>query len=801
MVADSGGQAVAVLPVHGRKLIAVVYADMAGYSRLIGLDDAGTFERLQELRRDLIDPALVRHGGTLVNTAGDSLLVTFDSIIPAMRFAVDVQRGVPDFDGDYAPDRRMRFRMGVNVGDVIPDGTNLHGDGVNIAARLQAICPPGAICVARIVRDHVGHRLGLDFKELGAIGLKNIARPTEAFLLQPTPPAGARSRLLQKRRTALLAGLGLLSVATAIVSGLELAPVHLRLSSPAQQTVDTPATPPRLSIALVPFSIVDPNHELGRLAEEISQDLATDLAQLTNSLISSKQWISRAGDEPISPQKIGQTSNVRYVLTGNLRRAGGTVHANVALISSESGVTLWGDQLDVDMPQDAMEQDEITGWLRNSVRRQLVKIEAARSARERPAHPDELDLVLQGDVALSEPPSAMRGAKAQALYEQALQLDSASVVALTGLADTLVNRVTILGEDLTGADLDRAEELMAAAEAVAPAHPRVLWTSAYILRVRQLWPEAAVAFEHVLSVYPHLDGAVLMLGICKLQLGQSEEAIPLFQKVLRDDPHNPNLWATYFRLGQASLLTGHYEEAIRWIQRVQAAAPEQPARQRAFYHAMMASAYALARHAERAREEVVAANSLWPYLTVRSFLGGSVVNETFAEQIERVRKGVGLAGLRDYVDENEDFGIVPDSRLRTELFGKTPLTAPGAAVIRTPELAAQLHDGRPLVIDASPGNQTLQGAISVYEAGFGGTFEDSVQERLRDLMGTLTGGDLSRPIVTLGQNAERWTGYNLALRLVALGFRRVYWYRGGREAWEAEGLPMAQVPPTELAAH
>ena len=134
MVADMGDQSVAVLPDHGRKLIAVGYADMAEYSRLIGLDDTGTFERLLELRRDLIDPALTRHGGTLVSTGGDSLLVRFDSIIPAMRFAVDVQRGVPDFDGDYAPGNRMRFRMGVNVGDAIPDGTNLHGEGVQLLA-------------------------------------------------------------------------------------------------------------------------------------------------------------------------------------------------------------------------------------------------------------------------------------------------------------------------------------------------------------------------------------------------------------------------------------------------------------------------------------------------------------------------------------------------------------------------------------------------------------------------------------------------------------------------------------------
>src|SRR5471030_777300 len=142
MAAEPRSLSPTALSADGRKLIAVVFADMAGYSRLIELDDAALFARLRELRSDLIDPALTRHGGILVSTAGDSLMIMFDSIISAVRFAVDVQRGVPEFDGDYPPDRRVRFRMGVNVGDVIADGMNLHGEGVNVAARLQALCPP-----------------------------------------------------------------------------------------------------------------------------------------------------------------------------------------------------------------------------------------------------------------------------------------------------------------------------------------------------------------------------------------------------------------------------------------------------------------------------------------------------------------------------------------------------------------------------------------------------------------------------------------------------------------------------------
>ena len=156
-------------PPDRRKLIAVVYADVVGYSRLIGLDDVGTLERLRTLRRTLIDPAIEEHGGRIVNTGGDSLLIVFDSIDGAVRCAVKVQQQVPTYDGDLPPDRAIRFRVGINVGDVIPDGTDVHGDVVNVAARLQAECPPGGICVSRAVRDHVQDRLDLVFEELGAL--------------------------------------------------------------------------------------------------------------------------------------------------------------------------------------------------------------------------------------------------------------------------------------------------------------------------------------------------------------------------------------------------------------------------------------------------------------------------------------------------------------------------------------------------------------------------------------------------------------------------------------------------------
>src|SRR6478672_9303009 len=167
-----------------RKLVAVVYADMVGYSRLIGLDDAGTLARLRALRRNLIDPAIAEHGGRIVQTGGDSLLIVFDSIDGAVRCAVKLQQQMTLHDAGQPADRTIRFRMGINIGDAIADGTDLQGDAVNVAVRLQAECPPGGICVSRAVRDHVHDRLDLDFEELGSLSLKNIARPVEAFVLK-----------------------------------------------------------------------------------------------------------------------------------------------------------------------------------------------------------------------------------------------------------------------------------------------------------------------------------------------------------------------------------------------------------------------------------------------------------------------------------------------------------------------------------------------------------------------------------------------------------------------------------------
>ncbi len=313
----------------GRKLIAVVYADMVGYSRLIGLDDAGTLHRPRTLRRALIDPAIREHGGRVVQTGGDSLLVAFDSIDGAVRCAVKVQQQVPVYDGDQPPDRRIRFRVGINIGDVIPQGTDLHGDGVNIAARLEAASPVGGICVSRTVRDHVHGRLDLPFEPTGALTLKNIARPVEAFVLRLDRGADDAVHSRQFRRRVLLAASGIMLIVGAggaawwLYSARTVPPATVAdaTSLPAPtQSVAPPtvslAGAPRLSIVVLPFENLGGEAKDDYLVAGITEDVTTDLSRVPGMFVIARETAYTYRGRAIDVRKVGEELGVRYALEG-----------------------------------------------------------------------------------------------------------------------------------------------------------------------------------------------------------------------------------------------------------------------------------------------------------------------------------------------------------------------------------------------------------------------------------------------------------------------------------------------------
>jgi adenylate cyclase len=342
-----------------RRLIAVVYADVVGYSRLIGLDDLGTLERLRELRGTIIDPALEEHGGRIVQTGGDSLLIVFHSIDGAVRFAAKVQWEIPTLDRDQPADRSIRFRIGIDIGDAIADGTDLHGDAVNVAARLEGKCPPGGICVSRAVRDHVHGRLDLDFIKLGALQLKNIARPVEAFVLKADrgPPAASRRR----KRWLLIAS----TSATGMVLAGFLVWALLLGTHPKNRPVDiaTLTAPSRLrerpSVAILPFMNLSGNADDEYFSDGMAEDVITALSRFSNLLVIAKSASFRFRGSNVSPAEIGHILDAQYLLGGSVRRAGDRVRVGIELTEAPTGRLVWSDTYDAKIGDIFAVQDDI----------------------------------------------------------------------------------------------------------------------------------------------------------------------------------------------------------------------------------------------------------------------------------------------------------------------------------------------------------------------------------------------------------------------------------------------------------
>ena len=748
-------------PSDRRKLVAVLYADMVGYSRLIGLDDAGTLDRLRTLRRNLIYPAIDEHGGRIVQTGGDSLLIVFDSIDGAVRCAVTVQQQIPVHDGDQPLDRAIRFRIGINIGDAIADGTDLHGDAVNIAARLQTECPPGGICVSRSVRDHVHGRLELTFEELGPLDLKNIARPVEAFVVK---------------------------LGAGVPKGVPLAVTMPDLSI---------AKAPRLSLVVLPFANLGGDEREDYLADAITEDLTTDLSYLPGAMVIARHSAATFKNKPVDVRRIGQELGVRFVVEGSVRKLGDMLRVNVQLISCETNTHIWAGRFDQNVSDIGAGQEAIVSRLAAVLGIQMFDAESARSVRERPDNPDASDLLLRAWSAWRRGPTPSHRAEAIALYERALRLDPKSVRAMCGLVDEALNSFVIPDYPTRGNEnlIEQAASLVTDAVTIEPGSERVMYQEGMLLRAQGNWKEALAKLQYLAELYPHTPGLYRQLGFTTLALGRAEEAIPYLQKSVRVDPLSPFNRHSYQRIGIGLLLLGRDEASIEWLQRALSSGGMATPDWQAQCYLFLASALAWMDRMEDAHRALAEANRLWPLATVRSLpptmTPRGLPHPAYLTQMRHVQEGLRLAGLRDHAEEDADFGVAPESMLHTDLVAPTPTSVPGAMTIRTAELVSLLSRLKPIIIDVALDSwgSSIPDAVGLQGTGHGASFSERVQNRFSRKMQTLTKGDLSAPIVVFCVNSERFTGYNLALRLVALGYRQVYWYRGGVEAWQVNGLP------------
>jgi adenylate cyclase len=375
-------------PSDRRKLIAVVHADVVGYSRLIGLDDSGTLDRMRRLRHDVIQPALETHGGRIVNTGGDSLLMVFDSVDGAARFAVSVQQQVPPHDG-APPDRAIRLRIGINVGDVIPDGTDVHGDVVNVTARLQAECPPGDVCVSRAVRDHMRGRLDLAFEALGALNLKNIAEPVEAFVLR--------------------------SGSTPILQSVERRVLH--------GTGEALPLPDKPSIAVLAFTNMSGDPEQEYFSDGIADDIITELSRSRSLFVIARNSSFSYRGRAIDIKQIARELGVRYVLEGSVRRSGARLRVIAQLIDAQTGNHIWADRYDRGLEDLFAVQDEITAAVVTAIGPAVADAELRRALRKPPETLGAWEAYQRGlwHVARTTIADAER---AKELFQRSIDLDS-----------------------------------------------------------------------------------------------------------------------------------------------------------------------------------------------------------------------------------------------------------------------------------------------------------------------------------------------------------------------------------------
>jgi adenylate cyclase len=607
-----------------RRLAAILAADVAGYSRLMGADEEGTLDRLKAHRREFVDPKIREHRGRIVKTTGDGMLVEFPSVVDAVRCAVEVQRAMADRNAETPEDKGITFRIGINLGDIIADGEDIYGDGVNIAARLEGLAEPGGICISRVVRDQIRDKLPYPFEDMGEQSVKNIARPVRAYAMSdnavastPLVPAEAqrhpaRQRISTQRAviaasTVAVIAIGIttwwgwpnrnsqtVSVQTPAATNPQISPAVA--SSPAQ----------RLSFVVLPFANLSSNPEQEYFADGITDDLTTDLSRISDSFVIAHNTALTYKGKPVDAKQVGRELGVRYVIEGSVRRTGNQVQVNVQLIDAETGAHLWADRFDTDRTNLGEAQNEITGRLARTLNLELVEAAGRRIEQEKTVDPDARDLVMRGWALLYRPGSAEINQEAQRSFERALAIDPRSVDARIGLVSALVNFAAAWSGSMQQ-DLARAEPLLREALYRDATRSEAHANMGLLRRFQSRLAESRAEYETAIALDRNDAGAFRNLGLTLMYLGQPEAAIPQIEKGIRLSPSDFNIAIAYWGLGLCHLLLDHVDEGIDLLRKARSANPQ-------FYyiHFALAAAFGLKGDLDEARAALAEGIKLRP---------------------------------------------------------------------------------------------------------------------------------------------------------------------------------------------
>jgi TolB-like protein len=583
-----------------RRLSAILAADVAGYSRLMHNDEEATHAKLSALLTEAVHPAITEHGGRIVKNTGDGFLAEFPSAVEAVRAAVQFQTRITELTLDEAEDRRIAFRVGINVGDVIVEPHDIFGDGVNIAARLESIAEPGGICISSSVCDHVRGKVAVEFADLGEQSLKNIDRLVRVYA---ATSAGPRS------------------------------------ATQAERAGKSPLSPPRLSIVVLPFANLSGDPAQDYFVDGVTESLTTDLSRIGGSFVIGRHTAFTYKGKAVDLKQIGRDLNVRYVLEGSVQRGGDRLRVNVQLLDAETYAHLWADRFDKPVADLFDMQDEIVSRLANTLDARLTEEEARRA--ERSPHPDSMDLYFQGKALVYKGWTPGYLAEARDIFERALDLDCKNVEAMVWKAgvDLMVGGHYLTDDRATR--VAAAEMALVKALSLAPNHAFAhLFLGALQIATNRA-AQGMAECEQALALDRNLAEAHTQIGTAKYFMGRAQELEGHVHEAFRLSPRDVWAFRWLWLIGFAKVQLNADAEAVNWFRRSIEANRNHPPT-----HFALAAALALLGSPDDARAAAKAGLALDPNFTIRRFREGAASdNPTFLTNRERVYQGMRMAGV------------------------------------------------------------------------------------------------------------------------------------------------------------
>jgi adenylate cyclase len=586
-----------------RRLAAIFAADVAGYSRLMGEDEAGTLERLKSLRRELVQPKITEHKGRIVKLMGDGLLAEFPSAVEAVQCAVDIQQEVaerePDISPDISNDRRIRLRIGINIGDIIVEGEDIYGDGVNVAARLEGLAKPGDIFVSRTVVNHVKGKVELDFEDLGEQQVKNISKPVRVYLVVLEPPAGG----------------------------------------PALGGEENLALPDKPSIAVLPFVNLSGDPEQEFFADGMAEEIITALSRYRWFFVIARNSSFTYKGRAVDVTQVAKELGVRYVLEGSVRKAGNRVRVTAQLIDATTRSHIWAKHYDRELDDIFALQDEITETIVAAIEPELGAFERERAHRKPPENLDAWGSYQRGLWHLYRYRTE-DSTKAQEFFRRAIEFDPNFAPPHAALGYSLYYEVI---EGLVTASDDWLLRAIEAAKTAVSLDERDSFghmVLGRLLLVDGEYDASIAACDTALALNPNDANAHYGQGLTLCFVGRPEAAIPKIDEALRLNPNDPGAWAFLWLKSHALTLLHCYDEALIWAKKA-------VQRSNATLWAFTGKAVALA-HLGRIDEARVALNqalAIKPDLSSEFF--SSVLPWKDLTHLEQYNDGLRKAGLAE----------------------------------------------------------------------------------------------------------------------------------------------------------